>query len=85
MPIIVKAQGNDSTFDVIKKFKKATSAADIVTKAKDRRYYQKPSEKRTIKKTETRRLRKRARALKKMKNISPIVLQRIGERLGKSR
>lgn len=84
MPIIVKAQGNDSTFDVIKKFKKATSAADIVTKARDRRYFQKPSQKRTVKKTEMRRLRKRARSLKKMKNISPQVLQRIGERLGKS-
>lgn len=84
MPIIVKAQGNDSTFDVIKKFKKATAAADIVSKARDRRYFQKPSLKRTIKKTEVRRLRKRARALKRMKNISPQVLQRIGERLGKN-
>lgn len=84
MPIIVKAQGNDSTFDVIKKFKKATSAADIVTKARDRRYFQKPSLKRTIKKTEMRRLRKRARNLKKMKNISSVVLQRINDRLGKN-
>ncbi len=84
MPIIIKAQGNDSTFDVIKKFKKATSAADIVTKARDRRYFQKPSKKRTIKKTEMRRLRKRARNLKKMKNISAQVLQRISDRLGKN-
>ena len=84
MPIIIKAVGNDSTFDVIKKFKKAAAATDIVTKARDRRYFQKPSLKRTIKKTEVRRLRKRARALKRMKNISPLVLQRIGEKLGKS-
>ncbi len=83
MPIIVKAHGNDSTFDVIKKFKKATAAADIVTKTRERRYFKRPSLRRTVKKTEMRRLRKRAQNLKRMKNISPQVLQRIGERLGK--
>ena len=83
MPIIIKAKPGDSTHDIIKKFKKAVASSDIVTKARERRFYKKPSEERTIKKTEKRRLRKRALGLKKMKNISPAVLQRIGERLGK--
>lgn len=83
MPIIIKAKSGDSTHDVIKKFKKAVASSDIVQKARDRRFYQKPSEIRTVKKTEKRRLRKRARSLKKMKNISPIVLQRINDRLSK--
>lgn len=81
MPIIIKASNSDSTQDVIKKFKKATSASDIVQQAKDRRYYVKPSQKKAVHKTEMRRLRKRSRALKKMKNISPIVLERIAQRL----
>jgi ribosomal protein S21 len=81
LPIIIKAQGNDSTNDLIKKFKKVTVATDIVQIVKDRRYYQKPSKKRAVAKTEMRRLRKRARSLKKMKNISPQVMSRINERL----
>lgn len=83
MPIIVKAQGNDSTHDVIKKFKKAVANTDIVQQAKDRRYYTKPSQQRAVRKTEIRRLRKRSRALKRMKNVSPIALGRIMERLNK--
>ncbi|MBP9819860.1 30S ribosomal protein S21 [Candidatus Woesebacteria bacterium] len=81
MPIIIKAQGNDNTNDVIKKFKKAIITTDIVQKAKDRRYFKKPSQVRAAKKIEMNRLRKRARALKKTKNISPLALQRINERL----
>jgi ribosomal protein S21 len=83
MPIVIRAQGNDSTHDVIKKFKKAVASTDIVQMAKDRRYYTKPSQQRQVKKTEVRRLRKRARALKKTKNISPATLQRLMERLDK--
>ncbi len=81
MPIIIKAQGNDSTNDLIKKFKKITVATDIVQIVKDRRYYQKPSKIKAVKNTEMRRLRKRARSLKKLKNISPQVLARIDDRL----
>lgn len=83
MPIIIKAKSGDSTHDIIKKFKKAVASSDIVTKARDRRFYQKPSEIRTVKKTEKRRLRKRARSLKRMKNISATVMQRINDRLSK--
>lgn len=81
LPIIIKAQGNDSTGDLIKKFKKATIATDIVQKVKDRRYYQKPSRVRAIHKIEMNRLRKRMHSLKKMKNISPQVISRIEDRL----
>lgn len=81
LPIIVKAQGNESTNDLIKKFKKATISVDIVQLVKDRRYYQKPSKIKAVYQTELRRLRKRSRSLKKQKNISPQALARIDERL----
>lgn len=81
MPIIIRAHGNDSTNDLIKKFKKVTIATDVVQIVKDRRYYQKPSKIKAVKNTEMRRLKKRARSLKKLKNISPQVIARIEERL----
>lgn len=82
MPIIVRASKTDSTNDIIRKFKKRAAASDVVQITKDRRYFQKPSKKRAIKHAETSRLRKRARSLKKMKNVSSIALSRINERLG---
>lgn len=84
MAIVVKAGPNDNTHDVIKEFKKAASASDIVTRAKNRRYYQKPSQIRAQKKTEMRRLKKRARSLKTQKNVTEASLQRIHERLSSS-
>jgi ribosomal protein S21 len=69
LPIIIKARNDDSSGDIVKKFKKIVAAADIVQIVKDRRYYQKPSEKRTIIMNEYRRTEKRARIFKKMKNI----------------
>lgn len=81
MPIVVKAKPNDSTNDVIRKFKKVSAAADVVKKAKARRFFQKPSRDRSTKKIEMNRLRKRARSLKKTKNVSPTALQRIKDRL----
>ena len=81
MPIIIKAQSDDHTGDMIKKFKKATVSSGIVERAKDRKFYKKPAQERAIKKTERRRLKKRARSLKKMKNIPATVMQRIYERL----
>ena len=81
MPIIVKAQGSDNTNDVIKKFKKAIATTDIVQKAKDRRYFKKPSQVRAEKKIQMTRLRRRARVLKRTKNISAASLQRINDRL----
>lgn len=81
MPIVIKAQGNDSTFDVIKRFKKAVMSSNIVQNAKDRAVFQKPSRVRAVKKIAKNRLQKRARKLKRMKNISPTVLQKIADRL----
>lgn len=81
MPIVIRAQGNDSTNDLIKKFKKVTIATDIVQKAKDRRYYQKPAKVKAQRTIEMARLKKRARSLKKMKNVAPQVLVRMQERL----
>lgn len=81
MPIIIKAQGNDNTSDVIKKFKKAAAASNVVTIAKDRAYFRKPSKIRAEKKIQLKRLQRRARTLKRMKNISPAALERLNERL----
>jgi ribosomal protein S21 len=81
MPVIVKAHGKDSTHDVIKKFKKAVSATNTVQIAKDGMYFTKPSKTRATKKIQIKRLKRRSRSLKKMKNISPVVLQKIAERI----
>lgn len=68
MPIILKARGDDHTGDLIKKFKKIVAATNIIQVVKDRKYYQKPSEVRTVRMNEIRRSQKRKRAIKKMKN-----------------
>ena len=81
MPIIIRAKKSDSVHDVIKRFKKAVTQTDIVQIAKDGAYYIKPSKKRAIKRIEMKRLPRRSRSLKRMKNVSPGVLQRIKERL----
>jgi ribosomal protein S21 len=81
MPIIIKPHGNDSTGDLIKRFKKAVITTDVVQKAKDRRYYKKPSQVRAERTIERLRLQKRTRSLKKMKNISPQVIARLEERI----
>lgn len=84
MAIVIKARNNDSTNDVIRKFKKATAATDVVTKAKNRRYHTKPSKIRAQKKIEINRLRRRARKLKHTKNVSAESLQRLQERIENS-
>ena len=82
MPIVVKAKKNQNTSDLIRQFKKLTSAADIVQIVRDRRYHQKPSKKKSMITSERNRLKKRARSLKRMKNISPTVISKINQRLG---
>lgn len=81
MPIVVKADSNDSTGDVIRKFKKAAAATNVVQIAKDRRYHQKPSKLRAQKKIEKNRLRRKMRSLKKTKNISAESIERLKERI----
>lgn len=84
MAIIVRAKKGDSTNDVIRKFKKASMATGIVQKVRDSRYYRKPSHIKAEKTADRSRLKRRARSLKKMKNISPQTLARINQKLGKS-
>lgn len=69
MPIIIRARSDDHTGDLIKKFKKIIAATNIIQIVKDRKYYQKPSELRTVRMNELRRMRKRVHNLKKLKNI----------------
>lgn len=80
MPIVIKAKKNQSTNDVIRQFKKAASATDIVQKAKDRRYFIKPSQVKAQAYNELRRIKKRYRSLKKMKNVAEETLIRFRER-----
>jgi ribosomal protein S21 len=81
MPIIIKAQKGDSVRDLIRRFKKATAATDIVNVVKDRRYNIKPAQKMNVLKSQKRRLKKKIRSLKKMKNVSPRVTEYLTERL----
>ncbi len=85
MPIVIKSQKGDSTRDLIRQFKKATAATDIVNKVKDRRYYVKPSEQMNILKSQKRRLKKKIRSLKKMKNVSPRVIEYLTERISEKK
>lgn len=82
MPIVIKARAKDTTHDVIKRFKKVITRIDIVQKAKDGRFFQKPSKLRAVKKIELKRLGKRLRKLKRMKNIPASSLERLAQRLG---
>jgi ribosomal protein S21 len=69
VPIIIKARGDDHTGDLIKKFKKIIAATNIIQVVKDRKYYQKPSELRTVRMNELRRMKKRMKSLKRQKNV----------------
>lgn len=81
MPIIIKANKNDSAGDVIKKFKKASASTNVVQQAKDRRYFTKPSQVRAQKKIKVKRLQHRIRTLKRMKNITAETIQKIEDRM----
>ncbi len=82
MPIIIKAGPKSNTNDIIRQFKKATFAANIVQIAKERRYFLKPSAKRAKKKIEFIRLRKRLRSMKKRKNSPQSSIEHLLFRLG---
>jgi len=83
MAIVIKAKKSDSTNDLIRRFKKAVAATGIVQIVKDRRYYKKPSKIKSEKTATNNRLKRRARTLKKRKNVSPAALVRINQKLGK--
>ena len=82
LPIIIKAKKNQSTGDVIRQFKKAVAGSGVVQIAKDRRYFQKPSRIKSTQVAERSRLKRRSRSLKKTKNISPVAIRKIQQRLG---
>lgn len=84
MAIVIRAKKGESTSDLIRKFKKASVSSGLVQKIKDSRYYKKPSKLKAEKTATRSRLKRRARSLKKMKNISPQSLMRINQKLGKS-
>jgi ribosomal protein S21 len=82
MPIIIKANGkSDSSSDLIRRFKRAIMATDLVTIVKDRRFHVGPAEAKNKRLNEKRRLHKKLRSLKRMKNISPEVIKRMTERV----
>ena len=85
MQIVIKAQKGDSTRDLIRQFKKATAATDIVNKVKDRRFYIKRAQEMNVLKSQKRRLKNKIRSLKKMKNISPRVIEYLTERLSEKK
>lgn len=63
MPIVVKAKKNDNTSDVIKKFKKIVSSAEVLEKAKNREFHFKPSAIKNIKMNEFKRQKRRMRLI----------------------
>ena len=81
MSIIVKNRGNEPVNDLIKRFKKISVAMDVQTQVKERQYHLRPSQVRKNNKNDNRRLRRRLRGLKKMKNISPDIIHRMHEKL----
>ena len=81
MSIIVKNRGNEPVNDLIKRFKKISVAVDVQTQVKERQYHLRPSQVRKNNKNDNRRLRRRLRGLKKMKNISPDIIHRMHEKL----
>ena len=81
MAIIIKAQANETTNDLIRKFKKVAIFTNIVQIAKDRRYFVKPSQIRAQKQIEKNRLRRKMHSLKRTKNIGSDVIDRLRERI----
>lgn len=83
MPIIIKAKAKDNNNSLIREFKKVTAITDIVQKVRDRRYFQKPSQVKAVKKIAKTRLQRKIRVLKHTKNISMDVIERMTARLNK--
>ncbi len=83
MPIIIKAKSKDNNNSLIREFKKVTAITDIVQKVRDRRYFQKPSQVKAVKKIAKNRLQRKIRVLKHTKNISMDVIERMTARLNK--
>jgi ribosomal protein S21 len=81
MAIVIKARPGDNTGDLVKRFKKAVASSDMLQKVKDRQFYQRPSQARKIAHNDMRRLTRRLRGLKKMKNIDPEIISRMTDKI----
>lgn len=81
MAIVIKAKKGDSTGNLIRRFKKAVMAQDLVNKARDRRYYKKPATIRAEKKSTKKHLRKKLKSLKKRKNITQRALEILKQKI----
>ncbi len=82
MPIIIQAGQRSSTNDLIRKFKKAAFASNVVQIVRDRHYFTKPARERALKKIEFNRLRKRLHSIKRAKNTSISSVLHLVKRLG---
>lgn len=63
MPVVVKAKKNDSTNDLIKRFKRLTIVANVLDIAKEREFYFKPSAKKNIQMNEIKRQKRRLKRI----------------------
>jgi len=82
MPIIIRSGQRSSSNDLIRKFKKAVFASNIVQIVRDRHYFVKPARMRALKKIEFNRLRKRLHSIKRAKNTSASSVAHLVKRLG---
>lgn len=64
MPIVVKAQPGDSTDQLIRNFKKRILQDQLLTELKEREFYKKPSMLKKEKMSEFKRLKKRRKKLR---------------------
>ncbi|MCL2110169.1 bS21 family ribosomal protein [Microgenomates group bacterium] len=81
MAIVIKARPGDSTGDLVKRFKKAVTSSNMLVKVKDRQFHQRPSQARKMAGNDMRRLARRLRGLKKMKNIDPEIISRMTDKI----
>lgn len=81
MPIVIKAGKSDSVASLIRKFKRAIKAQDIVQKVRDRRYFKKPATIKAEALATKRHLKKKLRTLKKMKNVPEKSLEKLKEKI----
>lgn len=63
MPVVVRAKKNDTTLDVIKRFKKFVAIANVLDIAKGREFHFKPSALKNIRYNELKRQKRRAKKM----------------------
>lgn len=63
MPIVIRAKKSDSTSDVIKRFKKLVTIANVLDIARSREFHFKPSALKNIRLNELKRQKRRAKKI----------------------